>query len=163
MDLRCPKCNSADLKKVSLVYEEGLSRVDARTRLRAVAVGGNGPDLVVGRATTQGSQQSALSRKLSPPVKWSYKKAIFRSGLLFLCGGWVVFYVNTLATKSSTVWSPPLTLFTLMSAAGCALVLFLIWRHNQAGYAQEYARWDRAFICQRCGAVTDDVIGELTP
>ena len=26
MDLRCPKCNSTDLKKVSLAYEEGLFR-----------------------------------------------------------------------------------------------------------------------------------------
>jgi len=59
MDLRCPKCNSTDLKKVSLAYQEGLYRTDARTRLSAAVVGGNGPDLVVGRATTKAAQQSA--------------------------------------------------------------------------------------------------------
>src|SRR5437870_13051166 len=91
MDLRCPKCNSTDLKKVPLAYQEGLYRTDARTRLRAVVVGGNGPDLVVGRATTRGSQQSALSKKLSPPVKWSYLKVIFWSVLVFRCVGWLVF------------------------------------------------------------------------
>src|SRR5229473_1381977 len=49
MDLRCPKCNSTDLKKVSLAYQEGLYRADARTGLSATLVGGNGTDLIVGR------------------------------------------------------------------------------------------------------------------
>jgi len=35
--LRCPNCNSTDLKKVSLAYQEGLFDT---ARLRAVAVGG---------------------------------------------------------------------------------------------------------------------------
>ena len=76
MDLRCPKCNGTDLKKVSLAYEEGLFQSEARSRLRAVAVGSGGPDLVVGRATTRGTNQSGLSKKLTPPVKWSYLKVI---------------------------------------------------------------------------------------
>ena|SRR5438552_1940636 len=154
MDLRCPKCNSSDLKKVSLVYEEGLSSVDARTRLRAVAVGGGGPDMVVGRATTRGSQQSALSRNLRPPVKWSYRKVVFWSVVVFLCGGWLVFYVNTFPTNSSRVTSPPLTLFAMLSAGVFALLLFLVWRHNHSSYSREYAEWDRSFICERCGAVS---------
>jgi len=162
MDLRCPKCNSTDLKKVSLAYEEGLFRSEGRTRLRAVAVGSGGPDLVVGRATTRGTGQSVLSKKLTPPVKWSYLKTIGWSLLVFLCVGWLVFYINTVATNSSTAWSLPLTFFTLISAAGFPLLLFLVWRHNHSTYAQEYSRWDRAFICQRCGAVSDDGIGEPT-
>src|ERR1700674_3147216 len=40
MDLRCPKCNSTDLKKVSLAYDEGLFRTEARTRLHSAVVGG---------------------------------------------------------------------------------------------------------------------------
>ena len=116
MDLRCPKCNSTDLKKVSLAYQEGLYRTDARTRLSAALVGGNGPDLVVGRATTQASHQSALSKQLSPPAKWSYLKVGSWSVLAFLCVGWLVFYVNTVTTNSSTVSSPPLTFFALISA-----------------------------------------------
>src|SRR5258708_27556606 len=108
MDLRCPKCNSTDLKKLSLAHEEGLFRSEGRTRLRAVVVGGGGPDLVVGRATTQGTHQSALSKKLTPPVKWSYLKVTGWSLLLFVCVGWLVFYVNTVTTNSSSVSSPAL-------------------------------------------------------
>src|SRR5437867_13450809 len=105
MDLRCPNCNSIDLKKVSLAYEEGLFRSKGRTRLHAVVAGGGGPDLVVGRATTHGTQQSALSKKLTPPVKWSYLKVTGSSVLVFVCVGWLVFYVNTVTTNATTVSS----------------------------------------------------------
>src|SRR5216683_7095712 len=122
MDLRCPKCNSTDLKKVSLAYQEGLFRTEARTRLSAALVGGNGPDLVVGRATTQASHQFALSKQLSPPAKWSYLKVGSWSVLVFLCVGWLVFYVNAVTTNSSTVSSPPLTFFVVIAAASFVFV-----------------------------------------
>ena len=153
MDLRCPKCNSTDLKKVSLAYQEGLYRAESRARLRAAVVGGNGPDLLVGRATMRGTQQSALSKRLKPPAKWSYLKVISWSVLAFLCVGWLVFYVHAVTTNSSTVLSPPLILFGVLSAGIFALSLFLVWRHNHSTYPRRYAEWDRSFICQRCGIV----------
>jgi hypothetical protein len=159
MDLRCPKCNSTDLKKVSLAYQEGLYRTDARTRLSAALVGGAGPDLMVGRATTQASHQSALSKRLSPPAKWSYLKVGSWSVLAFLCIGWLVFYVNTVMTNSSTVSSLPLMFFALISAVTIALVLFVVWKHNHSTYARRFAEWDRSFICQRCGAFAEENLG----
>jgi len=153
MDLRCPKCNSTDLKKVSLAYEEGLFRSEVRTRLRAVVAGGSGPDLVVSRATTRGTQQSVLSKKLTPPVKWSYLKVIGWSILVFVSAGWLVFYINAITTKSSTVSSPPLTFFTVIFVAIFTFLLFLVWKHNHSTYQTRYAEWDRSFICQRCGTL----------
>jgi hypothetical protein len=157
MDLRCPKCNSTDLKKVSLAHEEGLLRSEGRTRLRAVVAGSGGPDLVVARATTHGTQQSALSRKLAPPVKWSYLKVIGWSVLVFLSAGWLVFYVNSVTTNATNVSSAPLTLFALISAVIFALLLFLVWKHNHTTYAQRWAEWDHSFICQRCGTIAQSV------
>ena len=139
MDLRCPKCNSTDLKKVSLAHEEGLFRSEGRTRLRAVAVGSGGPDLVVGRATTRGTEQSALSKKLTPPMKWSYLKIVGWSVLLFVCVGWLVFYVNTVTTNATTVSSAPLGLVTLVSSGIFVLLLLLVWRHNHSTYRREFA------------------------
>lgn len=153
MDLRCPKCKSTDLKKVSLAYQEGLYRTNARTRLSAALVGGGGPDLVIGRATTQASHQSALSKQLNPPAKWSYLKVGSWSVLAFLSVGWIVFYVNTVVTNSSTVSSFPVTFFTLISAAIFAFLLFLVWKHNNAN-KKRFAEWDSSFICSRCGTVS---------
>ena len=158
MDLRCPKCNSTDLKKVSLAHEEGLLRSEGRTRLRAVVAGSGGPDLVVARATTHGTQQSALSKKLAPPVKWSYLKVIGWSVLVFLSAGWLVFYVNSVTTNATNVSSAPLTLFALISGAIFALLLLLVWRHNHSSYQTQYAQWDKSFICERCGTVSGQVL-----
>jgi hypothetical protein len=152
MDLRCPKCNSTDLKKVSLAYQEGLYCSDARTRLSAALVGGNGPDLLVGRATTKASHQSALSRQLGPPAKWSYLKVGAWSVMAFLCVGWLVFYINTVTRNATTVLSSPLTLFALISGAIFVLLQFLVWRHNHSTYQRRYAEWDGSFVCQRCGS-----------
>jgi hypothetical protein len=158
MDLRCPKCNSTDLKKVSLAHQEGLFRSEGRARVSAVVAGSGGPDLVVGRATTRGTEQSALSKKLTPPLKWSYLKVIGWSVLVFLSAGWLVFYVNTVTTNATTVSSAPLTLFALIYAAILALLLVLVWRHNHSSYQTKYAQWDKSFICERCGTVSQQAL-----
>lgn len=152
--LRCPNCNSTDLKKVSLAYQEGLFCTVAHTRLRAVAIGREGPDFVIGKATTRGFHQSVLSKQLSPPVKWSYRKLILWWALVLLSIGWIVFYINS-GTKNSSVLSPSLILFSGLSAVTFPLLLVLFWRHNQSAYKRRYSQWERSFLCQRCGTLTE--------
>jgi hypothetical protein len=154
MDLQCPNCRSTDLKKVSLAYQEGLQHVSTRTRLRGVVVGSDGPDVVVGRATTKGTQQTEISKTLTPPKKWSYLKLFGWSVLVFLSVGWIVFYVNAITTNTSSVSSVPLTIYAMLSG-GIVVVLFLVyWKHNNSIYPRKYAKWDRSFICERCGGVS---------
>jgi hypothetical protein len=155
MDLRCPKCDGTDLKKVSLAYQEGLCRINASTRLSAAVVGDNGPELAVGRATTRASQQSPLSKALRPPVKWSYWKVGSRSAVALLCLSWLIFYVHSITTNSSIMLSFEFTFYALLSSAFFVFVFVLVWRHNHSTYQQRYAQWDRSFICRRCGAVTE--------
>ena len=102
--------------------------------LSAVAVGGHGPGLIIGKATTRGLHQSVLSKRLNPPVKWSYRKLILWWALAFLSIGWILFYTNAVTKNSAAVLSPPLTLFGLSSAATFLLLLVLFWRHNQSTY-----------------------------
>jgi hypothetical protein len=102
------------------------------TRLRAVAVGGRGPDLVIGKATTRGFHQSVLSKQLNPPVKWSYRKLTLW-WVVFLSIGWIVFYINAI---------------TRNSAAGSLL-------EAQSVHKRRYSQWERSFLCQRCGTLTE--------
>ena len=123
------------------------------TRMGAVGLGGRGPDLVIGKSTTRALHQSVLSQRLSPPVKWSYRKLTLWWELMFLSIGWIIFYINTIAGNSSAVLSPPLIRFSLLSAATFLLLLVLFWRHNQSTYKRRYSQ-ERSFLCQRCGTVT---------
>jgi len=154
MELQCPNCRSTDLKKVSLAYQEGLQHVSTRTRLRGVVVGSDGPDVVVGRATTKGMQQTEISKAVTPPAKWSFVKLFGWSALVFLSVGWIVFYVNTITKNSSSVSSFPLTIYVLLSA-GVFVVLFLVyWKRNHSTYPREYAKWNQSFVCGQCGTVS---------
>lgn len=155
MDLQCPNCRSTDLKKVSLAYQEGLQHVSTRTRLRGVVVGSDGPDVVVGRATTKGTQQTEISKTLTPPKKWSYVRLFGWSALVFLSVGWIVFYVNTIARNASSLSSGPLTIYVVLSAGLFVAVCFVYWRHNHSIYPGQFGRWERSFLCQRCGTVNE--------
>jgi len=155
--LRCPNCNSTHLKKVSLAYQEGLFYTDAHTRMYFVGFGSSGPDFMIGKATTRGLHQSALSKQLNPPVKWSYRKLIRWCVLLSLSIGWIVFYANTVRGNSLAVQSAPLTLTALFSAIIFIVLLLLIWKHNHSTYKRHYSKWDRSYLCQRCGALTEQV------
>ena len=152
--LRCPKCNSTDLKKVSLANHEGLF-YSCPHSIRRCRGSGHGPHFVIGKATTRGFHQSVLSKRLNPPVKWSYRKLILWWLLAFLSIGWILFYTNAGTKNSAAVLSPPLTLFGLLSAATFLLLLVLFWRHNQSTYKRRYSQWERSFLCERCGTLTE--------
>ena len=152
MELRCPDCNSADLKKVSLAYQENVRHVDTRTRLRAFLFGSDGPNLIVGRAVTQGVHWTQLSKLLSPPRKWSYVRLILGSLVVTLAA--LFAYVVFVASSPPPVSTLPLKMYVFLAPVIFLVLVFLLWRHNHLRFPQEYARWNRSFICQRCGAVS---------
>jgi hypothetical protein len=151
MDLRCPKCSSTDLKKVSLAYQEGLFHVNARTRMLGLLFASGGPDVMVGRATTTGVQQSALSKSLAPPTKWSYLKLILWSGVISFVA--LVAYVRVVMTSPPPVSSLPVKTYVLVAPLVFIFLFVSIWRHNHSTYEQQHDQWNRSFICQRCGSV----------
>ena len=155
MDLRCPQCKGTDLKKVSLAYQEGLYRVDTRTRLSSVLIGSGGPDTVVGRARTKGIRQTELSNLLSPPAKWSYLKVISWSGILSI--GALIAYVNHVMASPPPASVFPVKIYVLMFAGVLVFLLRLFWQHNHFAYPQEFARWSRSFVCKRCGNISEPI------
>src|SRR5437016_8816750 len=138
--------------------QEGFSRLPRRTLLyscphsMARCRSGHGQDFVIGKATTRGFHQSVLSKQLTPPVKWSYRKLTLWWVVVFLSIGQIVFYIN-IVTKDS--WSARLILFSGLSAVMFLLFVVLFWRHNQFTHKRRYSRWERSFLCHRCGTLTE--------
>jgi rubredoxin len=151
-DWRCPNCGGSDLKKASLAYQEGVYRVDTKIRLRALLFGSGGPNVIVGKAVTRGVHQTQLSRRLRPPMKWSYLKLL----------GWTVVisftvlivYVHSVMGSSTKVSALPTELGMFGVATGFLLLLFLVWRHNHLAYPGRYAKWNDSWLCERCGGVS---------
>jgi len=151
MDLRCPKCNGNSLKKVSLAYQEGTHHMNSRTRIRGLLFASGGPDVLVGGATTRGSQQSALSKRLSPPSKWSYVKLVLWSGVVTFIA--LILYAQHVMSSSVPASSLPVRLYLIFAPVVLLLLVGIVWRHNGSTYEQKYAQWNESFICGRCGTV----------
>ena len=156
MDLHCPRCKSTNLKKVSLAYQEGLYRVDTNTRLGGVLFGSGGPDMVVGRARTKGVRQTELSMRLSPPAKWSYLKLIAWGGIISVVA--LVAYVNHVMASPPPVSVLPVQIYAALVSGAFIFLFILFWRHNRSTYPRRYAHWNRSFICERCGVVSEEAV-----
>jgi len=152
MDLRCPSCNGTELKKLSLAYQEGRVRVDTRTRLRGVVVGEGGPNVVVGRATTRGIQETEQSKLLSPPTKWSYLKLVLWLAFVSLVA--LVVYVRSVMSGPVPASSLPVKIYAVVAPVVFILLVTIYWRHNHSTYQSQYSQWNRSFICERCGTVS---------
>lgn len=152
MDLRCPHCKSADLKRAALAYQDGLFRVDTRTRLRGFLFGEGGPTWLTGRAATRGTQQTELSKGLSPPRKRSYGRLVFWSMIITLValGAYIVF----VASSHPPVSTLPMKIYVFLAPVVFFVLVFLFWQHNHTTFPRKYAQWNRSFICQRCGVVS---------
>lgn len=152
MDLRCPNCNSQDMKKVSVVYEEGVSRTKEQTRLRALLFGDEGPNVILGSAVTNGTRETELSKSLRPPKKWSYGKLLLWAGFVSVIS--LIFYIHFVMSSSATVSGLSAVVFGAIGLGVFVVLLLSVWRHNHLVYPRQYAEWDRSFICQRCGGVS---------
>jgi len=75
--------------------------------------------------------------------------------VVFLSIGWIVFYINAITRNSAAVLSPPLVLWSGLSAVTFLLLLVLVWRHNQTTYKRRYSQWEHSFLRQRCGTLTE--------
>ena len=156
MDLRCSNCNSTNLKKVSLAYQEGHLPHRLADSDSGLLFAGGGPGVLVGRATTRGSQQSALSKRLSPPSKWSYAKLVLWSGVVTLIA--LVLYVQHVMSSPVPASSLPVKLYVIFAPVVLLLLVGIVWRHNHSTYEQKYARWNESFMCERCGTVSQQAL-----
>jgi hypothetical protein len=152
MQLRCPHCDSTDLKRLALVYQAGSSQIRARTRLRGLIFGEGGPSVFTAGATTDGNQQSELAKSVAPPLKWSYTRLVVRAALVTVAAfiACVIFVI----VSTPPVSTLPMKLYVFLAPAVFCVCLFLTWRHNTLIFPRGFADWDRSFLCERCGKVS---------
>jgi hypothetical protein len=151
--MQCTVCQSTNLVKISLAYEQGLSDYNGRSRSRGLSLGTGGMGLWGGSAKTTGTFQTRLSARLSPPTKMSYRKTTVWWFLGFLALWFIAIALmpgnahNAKEFSRECAW--------VGDAYGAALVLLwcFIWRYNHRVFPVQHRRWDRSFMCRRCGNV----------
>jgi hypothetical protein len=152
VQFHCETCGSSDLKKVSLVYQDGLRHVKTRSRLVGFLVGASGASIITGTSVRRGTHQTDLSRSLHPPAKWSFAKLFLGS---FVATCLVLFaYVVFASASEPPVSTLPVKLYVFLAPVAFLVLFAAFWRHNHLVYPRQYAEWDRSFLCQRCGSVS---------
>lgn len=138
----CKQCDSPDVQKLSLVYENGLTFVDTRTNGAGVGIGRGGLGVGVGSGRTRGTQTTALSAKAAPPAKKKWGGALALTLLMLL-----------LVAFSAWFW------------IGVLLVGYLVvtnMQYNRNVWPGLMSRWDAAYMCGRCGAIDSPRRGNPT-
>jgi hypothetical protein len=140
-NLACTKCGAGEVRRLSLIYQEGLSTINTQSQTMGSSFGGGGAAFGSASTHTTGRQQTALSKQASPPAKkhtilWSISAAMF--GFVSLAGlahpGF-----GTVITIGITAMS---VRFALRAKA-----------YNALKFPELYQRWERSFMCNRCGEV----------
>lgn len=142
--MQCTQCNSDNVQKLSLVYEQGTQNIQTTgyTTGSGVGVGSGGLGVGFGstRTTTTGKSQSIVAQKAAPPDKKSLVLPIVMviGGIFFLMasfkGGWAIVLG----------WG-------LIAAGG-----FMIWKgyqYNKNTYPPLYTEWQRSWFCNKCGSI----------
>jgi hypothetical protein len=148
--MECSVCQSTNLVKVSLAYEQGLSEYKGRSRSHGLSLGTGGLGLWGGRGKTRGAFQTRLSARLSPPGKRSYWKTF----KCWLAGLIVLWFVEIAVLENAHNAKEISRAFSYgMDAYAAALVILwlLIWRYNHRVFPSQRKRWDDSFMCRRCG------------
>ena len=137
----CPKCHSSDLKNVSLIYAAGM--YESRGGISGIFLG-NTHGLLFGRY--RGTSQSCVSAMVGPPRKLAYATPV----ILWLLG---FFPLMAFVGRGKLSW-----LAGLLSAAYLLLLPALpigAFVYNFLVYPKRHSRWERTFMCQRCGALIE--------
>ncbi len=139
MNLACPKCTSNEVRKLSMIYNEGLSIINAQTSTVGSGFGGGGAAFGSASSHTTGRQQTQLSKQASPPGKkawllWSFLAVVFGFGAL------------------STISHPGMGLLFCVGVTALAVRFAIKGRqYNGEVYPGLYKTWEQSFMCNRCG------------
>lgn len=151
--MQCPKCNSEDAVKLSLVHAAGLSDVKTRSRGLGIALSDGGLLLGFGRSRAAGTSQTQLSKLAAPPHKKRYRHVILAWLIGLLMAGPLIDVFTASAANPDAMLRHDFQIFAYISTAIVALVLVALWSFNRTIFPRRRDLWNRSFMCRRCGEI----------
>lgn len=150
----CPKCQTTDIKKASLMYESEIKSLDLSTAGVGGGIGSGGNKGVgVFGASSRGTQVSLLAQRLAPP-----KEAHAGGGVVFAFIGAIFFTICSVAC------------FIDKDSSGgvvTGIIAVLCYSYFSGNYSkfkseeerlkkvniEERKKWENSWFCTRCGEV----------
>ena len=150
--MQCPNCSTDKCTKLSLVYLNGVSDVRTTARGRGFDFGAMAGAFSF-RSRGRGRFQTQLSKMAGPPLKLRYRHLILCWGLGLGIMHWLFGYLVWLRELSDV---RSVALFTQYAHALAGIALFVLasfWWYNHRVRPERLRRWERSFMCDRCGQI----------
>lgn len=130
----CPHCQSDNVMKKSVVYEQGAYTSESKGS--GIGIGLNGSvSVITGSGTT--TNVTALAAKCAPPAKPNIINKF--NGLIFFSLGMAISWLRLNTILSWVLFG--------------GIVFFMVKNHmkKEAIWQQEMAEWNKDYVCLRCG------------
>ena len=152
MPLQCPECGSEHVRKVSLLYEDGVQKTKSRTIMGGGLFSIFGPALGIGGAVTRGKNTTLTAERLAPPQR---ARPILAAVLVFFGFGMfgeipAIFLGRLLGGKSGETVG---LMFFFIALFGVPIYLLVKGFAENRRYPERYASWNSMFACTTCGRV----------
>lgn len=129
-DARCPNCHASDFVKASDLFAEAVRHIETTGDASAAAPGG--------------STYGAVVEKFRPPRPRSVVgRAIVVALPLILVCVWVFRRFGSLAGQFASIAAAVITVIAVLTRI----------RQLSDDYYDRRQRWDRLYVCRRCGQV----------
>lgn len=149
-ELACPKCQSEDTQKISVIVEQGTTEIETETRGSAVGFG-SGAGVGFGKSSTSGVAQTTLAKKFSEELTSPASIMQGIIGAILLVGSiYVGAKVGGYFHSSFAGWTSGVLLF--LSAAYFTSVTIL--KPSAAAHELDMRKqnWMKTgYYCNRCG------------
>ncbi len=151
INTECPKCNSQDTVKLSLLHMSGISNVSTTTKSAGIGIGiASGKKLGIGagggKGKTTGTHQTKLSELSAPPENTGV--SFSKMDVIALVVGFIIWCLCISAGNDTLPY---------LGWLGYGLVIAFIYHRGRqkrtTEYEYEYSNWSKKFMCNRCGCV----------
>jgi hypothetical protein len=135
--MQCSKCNSENTQRLEVVYEGGTQTISTTSHSAGAGIGGT---LGIGgvRTTTNGTSQSTLASKASPPAKQKFSWSIILALI-----GFFVFTEKGIGMK----------LFGILLMGAGGYFTYIAIQFNSQKWPSLYQHWKESWLCNKCGNI----------
>ena len=149
MNFNCTNCKSEEIRRLSIIHSDGLSRIDTTTSGSSISGGSGGLRAGSNTAKTTGTLQTDLSKKAAPPQKNSYIGAIIAWLIGALLLSWILGWFGLNVSRPD--WKGKI--YQYASFILLAWWLYKVFVYNRETYPPLKKQWNNSFMCFRCGEV----------
>lgn len=148
VEYKCPKCNSDNIVRFSVAYNNGTSNVSLQTKGSGVGIGTGGVGVGVGSASTTGTAMSNTAQIAAPPRQKSVVGTFVRTIIIYSIIGVILNLLFDTHKIRGELVIEDIIFFVLPT-----YLAVQAYKYNKNVYPNLLYHWQHSWICNKCGHI----------